>query len=343
MVFGEELALPDSVLEGAIEEEAEEDATDEGAIDLTDSEDADPPDEPADSSTDEADSEEDPDEAAEEEEDEPEPEPQDTTDNDGPKPGTPDKYVQQLQQRQASTDKKLDSVMETMQEMMTVLKDGKTPSTDSKPDPENQEDSTDRASTDGQPDDFDTALAELNTLIEEQQADEFGEPSSADLARIAAAQAKVMKALHDKPAEKVDDTDLQEVRKFMEQESQRRQTEEQRQQAEEAWVEFETSNGFDGKPIWQQALKDAHDLIPDDDHARNVLAEKYFTQRVHKKTSGEEDTTPKTVPQGKAKTVKPASSRPRKSTKGTQTAPTGAKGANQDESGERELRCWRPD
>lgn len=324
LIFGEELALPESLVED-IEEGDETESAEELVDEVEES--ADPPDEPAEAVEDS--------DLSEEEEPEPaeEPEPQDTTEVDEPKPGTPDKYVQQLQQKQATTDRKLDQMMEAMQEMMSTMKGGQDTATDTNVD-EDQGVSDDRESTPEQSSSYEEAKAELDRLIAEQQEDEFGEPTSADLARIVAAQNKMIESLRQAPQEG-SNADLQEMKQFY-------QEEVQRQKLNRAWQDFETQNGFDGRVIWQEAVADAQKLIPDDQHASDVLAQKYFQQRVEEQRNSVDEPS-QSVPKGQTSKVKPASSKTRKSSKGTQTAPTGAKGAGQKKSGERELRCWRPD
>lgn len=259
---------------------------------------------------------------------EPEPEPEPV---DEPQGGTPNKALQKLQQRQSATERQLQEINENMKKIVEGLnappevKDD-TPKQDAEPD--------DRGSTDGQSDEYEAALADLNKLIEEQQADEFDEPSRADLAKMAAAQTRLIKAMRDSAASEQSPEIIEAVRDYQERQRQR--------ELDAGWKEFEEDQGYDGRPLWQQAVKDAIDLVGEDSPGYLETAKGFFRKALDAKQAELNDS--QSVPEGETTTkVKPASSGTRKPAKGTQTTPTGAKGAGQTQSGERELRCWRPD
>jgi len=233
-------------------------------------------------------------------------------------PGTPDKALQKLQQRQSTFEQ---SINDKLDQLTTIL---------SQHSPQNGQDEQPPADAkspsvpDSEPGEFEAALAELQEFAKDD--DEFDEPTKADLSKVVNGLVKALSNLKAPQAEVPQIEGLDEVRQHIQQ---------QKQEAavQEAWQNFETSHGYDGKPLWRQAMQDASRIYPDasDQDMRLNLAQRYFDRRVEKRDSGEEEAPVKEAPKKKVKkaVVKPASSKPRTPTKGTQTAPTGALGAGQ--------------
>lgn len=255
--------------------------------------------------------------AEEAEEAEPEPE------TDGPKPGTPDKYVQQLQQRQATTERQLSQITESLQALTQAIQSGQ--QTPQKP--------ADEPEAPQQDDAVEKAIAELEAFTADQ-GDDLDELSKADLAKYNRLQANVLRAMHKSKAQPTKIEGLDQIQKLTEYV----ETLQLREQADKGWKQFEEKHGFDGRDLWTDSLSAAAERYPDDPDKQRAAAEIYFEQKVEAKSAEQKKPDKprqpapdpeKTKPAPKKATVPPPSSKPRTSTTGTQTTPPGATGAGQ--------------
>lgn len=259
--------------------------------------------------------------------DEPEPEADEPELEENPKakPGTSDKALQRLQQRQASFEKSISEKFDQLTELLSAKapdqgQDEQPPAKeDEAPEPDNDE--------------LEAALAELQEIADADQDDVYDDVSKADLSKLAKTIAKAIGSRKEQaPAKAPEIEGLDEVMAFVEQAKREKAT-------AEAWDGFEAEHGYDGRPVWKRALRDAARIYPADteQNLRISLAQKYFDRRVEERAAGVEDTTEEPKAEPKAPTtktkkvpVKPASSKPPKPTTGAQTAPTGARGAGRN-------------
>ena len=267
--------------------------------------------------------------------DDPNPKPEQESDSppevDRQKPGTPDKNLQKLQQRQSAYEQASNAKMEQILQLLTDRQDA------ASADPKDDESPVDATEAE-QSDEFEEAMAELNALAEDQ--DEFDELSRADLAKLAAAQAKVFKAMRNTQGKPVEIDGLDEVKAYI-------QREQQQKQATEGWNRFKEEKGYDGQPVWQESLEQAAEVYPDESDRSDMLklAEKYFAREVDKMDASPPSTSKPTGAAAKPKktAVPPASSKTRKPATGTQTTPSGAAGAGRNTAGKSDFRVWIPD
>ena len=254
----------------------------------------------------------------------------DATESDGsedakpePKPGTPDKALQKLQQRQSAFETNINDKLDQLATLLTQQSQQAPKGQDEQPPAETSEE-PEKAT---EPGEFEAALAELNELAKDD--DEFDEPTKADLSKVVNGLVKALSNLKTPEAKTPEIEGLEEVRQYI-------QSERQSREVKQAWENFESSHGYDGQPIWKQALQDAARIYPDtaDSELKLSLAQRYFDRRVEKRDAGEDDTSEapakaETPAPAKKSPVKPASSKTRTPAKGTQTTPPGALGAGQ--------------
>lgn len=237
-----------------------------------------------------------------------------------PKPGTPDKALQKLQQRQSSFERDINDKLDRLTDLLASSKQAPTEGQDEQP-PAEQSTTPAPEASNGE---FEAALAELQELAKDN--DEFEDTTKADLAKVVGALSTALANLK-APAQQAPEIEgLAEVKQYIEQQQ-------HKQRAEQAWADFESSHGYDGRSVWQQALSDAGRIYPEDGdlELKLSLAQRYFDRRVEKRDAGESDDIeePKAESKKKKKPVKPVSSKPRKPVTGTQPTPPGARGAGQ--------------
>lgn len=268
-------------------------------------------------------------ESDEAEEAEPVAEEQPVSDEPAKKPGTPDKALQKLQQRQSAFERDINDKFDQLTTLLSQQSaEPEAKGQDEQPPANAPENEPAHEADNGE---FEAALAELQEIAADN--DEFDEPTKADLSKAVNALTKAlthMKAPKAPAAPEIEGLD--EVREFI-------QAERNRREAEASWQQFSDEHGYDGRPLWKQALADAARIYPDaEDQSLKVnLAQRYFYRRVEKRAEGDEEVVEKPVEEAPQppvkKPVKPVSSKPRKPAIGTQTTPPGARGAGQKKTG----------
>ena len=233
----------------------------------------------------------------------------DEPDADDPAPanGTSDKYLQKLAQQQAADRKEMSDIkalLVSLSERNGQGDNGAATSNES-PSPDNKA--------------IDEIFAKLDLT-----GDDDDLPTYKELKGITASIKDAIKAVGSRPESKASvagdagtKAELQELKALIQELA-------QKQTHADAWADFKGRNGFDGRPIWEAAYDRAMQQLPDDDDAkaRSKLAETYFNEDVAKKAKSK----PSKSTSNQSR-VHPPSSSTRKPAKGTQTAPTGARGA----------------
>lgn len=223
-----------------------------------------------------------------------------------------DKGLQKLQMRQAAFEKQQQAFQEEMrsqfQELASVLKQEAPPAQTTSPARSEQAE----------------AKVELDELLSELKSDDPDDiPTKAQIERVFRNYAKAFGTSRANPELKsLEETIKAQAEKIaslegaVDESRQLAYTAAQVEQARAYWADFKKSNGFDGQPLWEQALKEAADDLPDGDGSQQFGAAKViFNRAVREK---------KAAPSPKPAAQRPPGTNPPRSTTGVQVTSPGA-------------------